>query len=105
MKMNLLKSMIALAAFCLGGISAYAQNQVGTGTLKMTVVDYDYPDSIYGVLDTISVGFNKVPEVGGTIKWGNLNYHVDKFGIAKADVSAIPGTVQKATLKMKVSGA
>ena len=105
MKKYLLKSLVALAALCLGAMNVAAQNEVGYGSVKMTLVDYSAPDSIYGVLDTISVGYNKAPSVGGTIGFGNTGWGVNKFGIAKADVSAIPGTVQKATLKMKVSGA
>ena len=105
MKMNLLKSVVALAALCLGTMNVAAQNETTTALLKMTVVDYNKPDSVYGVLDTISVGYNKKPAVGGTVGWGNTGWGVNKFGIMKADVSAVPGTVQKATLKMKVSGA
>ncbi|MCR5679267.1 MAG: hypothetical protein K6G08_03520 [Prevotella sp.] len=105
MKKNLLKSLLAVVLLSLGSMYASAQNEEGTGLVKMTVVDWNNQDSIYGVLDTISVGFNKAPAVGSAIAFGNTNWGVNKFGIAKADVSAIPGVVQKATLKMKVSGA
>ena len=104
MKKNLLKSMIALAAFCLGGISAYAQNQVGTAPVKMTFVDQSFPDSINGVCDTIKVGYNKAPAVDGTVGFGNTAWGCNWIGVLKVDVSAIPGTVQKATLKAKISG-
>ena len=104
MKKNLLKSMIALAAFCLGGISAYAQNQVATAPVKMTFIDQSFPDSINGVCDTIKVGFNKAPAVDGTIAFGNTGWGCNWIGVLKVDVSAIPGTVQKATLKAKISG-
>lgn len=108
MKKNLLKSMIALAAFCLGGISAYAQNQVGTGTVKMTYVsgsDADV-DVAYGQCDTIKAGWNlgNAVAVGSTIGFGNKGWGANWIGVLKLDISAIPGTVQKATLKAKVSG-
>ena len=106
MRKFLCKSLVLLAAICFGTINVAAQDlMTGTGTVKMTVVNYDDPEMVYGVLDTISVGYNKTPSVGGTIGWGNASWGVNKFGIMKADVSFVPGTVQKATLKMKVSGA
>jgi hypothetical protein len=96
--------MIALAAFCLGGISAYAQNQVGTAPVKMTYVDFNTPDDAMGQKDTIKVGYNKAPAVDGTIAFGNTGWGCNWIGVLKVDVSAIPGTVQKATLKAKISG-
>ena len=104
MKKNLLKSMIALAAFCLGGISAYAQNQVGTAPVKMTFIDQSFPDSINGVCDTIRAGYNKAAAVGSAIGFGNTGWGANWIGVLKVDVSAIPGTVPPATLKAKISG-
>ena len=106
MRKFLCKSLVLLAAICFGTTNVAAQDlMTGTGTVKMTVVNYDDPEMVYGVLDTISVGYNKTPSVGGTIGWGNASWGVNKFGIMKADVSLIPGTVQRATLNMWVSGA
>ena len=96
--------MLAIAALCLSGMSATAQNEVGTAPVKMTYIDQSFPDSINGLCDTIRAGFNKAPGVGGTIGFGNTSWGENKIGVLKVDVSAIPGTVQKATLKAKISG-
>lgn len=96
--------MIALAAFCLGGISAYAQNQVVTAPVKMTFIDQSFPDSINGARDTIRAGYNTAAAVDAAIGFGRTAWGANWIGVLKVDVSAIPGTVQKATLKAKVSG-
>ena len=104
MRKNLLKSMIALAAFCMGTMTAWAQNPTGTGTVKMTYIDYDQQEVPMGQLDTIRAGYNKAAAVGSAIGFGNTGWGENKIGVLKADVSSIPGTVQKATLKAKISG-
>ena len=104
MKKNLLKSMIALAAFCLGSMGVYAQNPTATTPVKMTYVDFNTPDEALGQKDTIKVGYNKAPAVDGTVGFGNTGWGCNWIGVLKVDVSAIPGTVQKATLKAKISG-
>jgi len=97
--------MVALfAMFGLGTMSAAADNEIGTAPVKMTYIDQSFPDSIFGLCDTIKVGYNKAPSVGGTIGFGNTSWGVNCIGVLKVDVSAIPGTVQKATLKAKISG-
>ena len=105
MKKNLLKGMAALfALFTLGTMNASAEDQVGTAPVKMTYIDYDQPDVAMGQLDTIRAGYNKVPAVDGTIAFGNTGWGENKIGVLKVDVSSIPGTVQTATLKAKISG-
>ena len=106
MKKNLLKSMIALAAFCLGGISAYAQNQVGTAPVKMTYVDYYDADTEIGQKDTIWVGYNVAAAADGTVAGlkQKTDWNVSKVGFLQVDASAIPGIIVKGTLKVKVTG-
>ena len=105
MKKNLLKGMAALfALFTLGTMNASADDLVGTAPVKMTYIDYDQSDVALGQLDTIRAGYNKVPAVGGTIGFGNTGWGENKIGVLKVDVSSIPGTVQTATLKAKISG-
>ena len=105
MKKILLKGMAALfALFTLGTMNAAAEDLVGTAPVKMTYIDYDQSDVALGQLDTIRAGYNKVPAVGGTIGFGNTGWGENKIGVLKVDVSSIPGTVQTATLKAKISG-
>ena len=105
MRMKLLKSMAAIVAlFAFGTMTVSAQNVMGIAPVKMTYVDYDNPENAPGQLDTIRAGYNKVPGVGGTIGFGNTAWGEDKIGVIMVDVSFIPGTVQKATLKAKISG-
>lgn len=105
MKKNLLKGMAALfALFTLGTMNASAEDLVGTAPVKMTYIDYNQADVAMGQLDTIRAGYNKVPAVGGTIGFGNTGWGENKIGVLKVDVSSIPGTVQTATLKAKISG-
>lgn len=104
MRKNLLKSFVALAALCLGTMNVAAQNETATAPVKMTYIDYNQADVALGQLDTIRAGYNKVPAVDGTIGFGNTGWGENKIGVLKVDVSAIPGTVQKATLKAKISG-
>lgn len=96
--------MVAVAAFCLGTQNASAENKVGTAPVKMTYIDYDQADVAIGQKDTIRAGYNNAPGVGGTIGFGKTSWGENKIGVLKVDVSAIPGTVQKATLKAKISG-
>lgn len=98
--------MVALAAFCLGTQNASAENKVGTAPVKMTFIDQSFPDSINGLCDTIKAGWNRgdIVAVGSTIGFGNTGWGANWIGVLKVDVSAIPGTVQKAILKAKVSG-
>lgn len=106
MKKNLLKTMVALAVFCLGGMTASAQNQTGKGTVKMTYVSGTEADVdvAYGQCDTIKVGYNTAAAVDKPIGLGRAAWGANWIGVLKVDVSAIPGTVQKATLKAKISG-
>ena len=101
MKMNLLKSMIALAAFCLGGISAYAQNQTGMATVKMTYINGsdDNVDVAYGEIpagEPAYAGYNKI--TGGKVELANKGWGVNNVAFLKVDASSIPGVIQKATL-------
>ena len=104
MKKIYFNSMVALAAFCLGGMNANAENLVGTAPVKMTYIDYNQADVALGQLDTIRAGYNKDAAVGSAIGFGNTGWGENKVGVLKVDVSSIPGTVQKATLKAKISG-
>ena len=108
MKKNLLKSMLAVALLSLGCMNASAEDATGTAPVKMTYVsgsDADV-DVAYGVCDTIKAGWNlgNNVAVGSTITFGNKNWGANWIGVLQADASAIPGTIQKATLKAKVSG-
>ena len=108
MKKNLLKSLLALALVSFGCMNVAAQNEVATGPVKMTYVsgsDADV-DVAYGECDTIKAGWNhgNAVAVGTTIPLGNKNWGANWIGVLKVDLSAIPGTVQKATLKAMVSG-
>ena len=71
MRKNLLKTMVALAAVCSWTANAAAEeNPVAEIPVKMTYVGSSNTysaDSIAGVCDTITVGFNKVPTEGSTI--------------------------------------
>lgn len=105
MKKNLLKGMAALfALFTLGTMNAAAEDLVGTAPVKMTYIDYDQSDVALGQLDTIRAGYNKAAAVGSAIGFGNTGWGENKIGVLKVDVSSIPGTVQTATLKAKISG-
>ena len=108
MKQNVLKSLLALALVSLGSMNVAAQNETATAPVKMTYVsgsDADV-DVAYGECDTIKAGWNLGNDVavGTTIKLGNKGWGANWIGVLKADLSAVPGTVQKATLKAKVSG-
>ena len=99
------KSMVALAALCLGTMNVAAQEvKTGTATVKMTYVDQSFPDSIVGAVDTIRAGYNNAPAVGSTVPFGRTSWGCNWIGVLKVDVSSIPGTVQKATLKAQISG-
>ena len=104
MRKNLLKTMMALAACCMGFTNVSAENLVGSAPVKMTYIDYDQADVALGQLDTIRAGYNKAAAVGSAIGFGNTGWGENKIGVLKVDVSSIPGTVQKATLKAKISG-
>ena len=106
MKKYLLKSIVALAALCLGTLDVAAQNETTTVPVKMTYIDYDQPDVAMGQCDTIKVGWNKgnLVAVGSTIAFGNTGWGANWIGVLKVDVSSIPGTVQTAKLVAKVSG-
>jgi len=108
MKKNLLKSLLALALMSFGCMNVAAQNEVTTGPVKMTYVsgsDADV-DVAYGECDTIKAGWNQgnAVAVGTTNPLGNKNWGANWIGVLKVDLSAVPGTVQKATLKAMVSG-
>ena len=97
--------MVALAVmFGLSTTNAAAENEIGTAPVKMTYIDYDQADVAMGQLDTIRAGYNKAASVGNAIAFGNTGWGENKIGVLKVDVSSIPGTVQKATLKAKISG-
>ena len=105
MRMNLLKSMAAMVAlFGFGTATVSAQNEIGTAPVKMTYIDQSNPDVAAGLCDTIRAGYNKAAAVGSAIGFGNTSWGENKIGVLKVDVSAIPGTVQKATLKAQISG-
>ena len=107
MRKNLLKTMVALAAVCSWTANAAAEeNPVAEIPVKMTYVGSSNTysaDSIAGVCDTITVGFNKVPTEGSTIGWGNAGWNVNYIGYLYVDASMVPGIIQKATLKAKIS--
>ena len=95
---------MVLAVVLLGSTKAVAQNETLEVPVKMTYVDYNSPDEAVGEVETIEVGFNKVPSVGSTIQFGNTGWGENKIGVLKVDVSAVPGVIQKATLKAQISG-
>ena len=107
MRKNLLKTMVALAAVCSWTANAAAEeNPVAEIPVKMTYVGSSNTysaDSIAGVCDTITVGYNKVPTEGSTIGWGNEGWKVNYIGYLYVDASMVPGIIQKATLKAKIS--
>jgi len=112
MTKKLLKSMVALAAmFGFGTMNMAAQEEdLPVLPVKMTYVGANTsyivfsPDSITGQRDTIAAGYNKVPEVGGTVKWGREDWNANWIGYLQVDATALPGIITKATLKAKVSG-
>ena len=103
--------MLALALLSFGCVNVAAQEEeedLPVLPVKMTYVsgtDAEV-DIAYGVCDTIKAGWNlgNSVAVGSTITFGNKSWGANWIGILKVDASAIPGTVQKATLKAKVSG-
>ena len=104
MKKIYLKSLLALIALFGLGMTASAENVVGQGSVKMTYVDFNFPDSVFGQKDSILVGYNKVPGVGAAVGFGNTGWGCNWIGYIQVDVSAIPGVIQKAVLKAQVSG-
>jgi len=104
MKKFYLKSLLALIALFGLGMTASAENVVGQGSVKMTYVDFNFPDSVFGQKDSILVGYNKVPGVGAAVGFGNTGWGCNWIGYIQVDVSAIPGVIQKAVLKAQVSG-
>lgn len=105
MKKFYFNAFAALTAMCgWGGLTASADNVIGNGTVKMTYVDYSVPDSVFGVRDTIRAGYNKAAAVGAAIGFGNTGWNENKIGVLRVDVSSVPGTIQKATLRAKISG-
>ncbi|MBR1415593.1 MAG: hypothetical protein IJ570_06995 [Prevotella sp.] len=105
MRTNLLRNVVALTAlFTLGTMNASAENLVGIAPVKMTYIDQSNPEVALGQLDTIRAGYNKAAAVGSAIAFGNTSWGENKIGVLKVDASPIPGTVQKATLKAKISG-
>lgn len=101
--------MLALALLSFGCVNVAAQEENSAVVpVKMTYVsgsDADV-DKAYGECDTIKAGWNlgNAVAVGSTIGFGNKSWGANWIGVLKVDASAIPGTVQKATLKAKVSG-
>ena len=104
MKKFYFKSIIALTALFGLGTAATADVMVGKGTVKMTYVDFNFPDSVFGQKDSILVGYNKVPAVGAAVGFGNTGWGCNWIGYVQVDVSNIPGVIQKAVLKAQVSG-
>ena len=96
--------MVALAFMAFGTANAAAQTETAEVPVKMPYIDQSHPDSIIGVTDTIRAGFNKAAAVGSAIGFGNTTWGCNWIGVLGVDVSAVPGTVQKATLKAKISG-
>ena len=96
--------MVALAFMAFGTANAAAQTETAEVPVKMTYIDQNHPDSIIGVTDTIRAGFNKAAAVGSAIGFGNTTWGCNWIGVLGVDVSAVPGTIQKATLKAKISG-
>ncbi len=107
MRKFLCKSLVLLAAICFGTTNVVAQDlKTGTGTVKMTRVNYYEPDLIYGQLDTIFVGYTTAAAQGGTIAGlkQKTDWNVFNVGLLKVDVSSIPGIITKAVLSAKVTG-
>ena len=104
MKKLYVKSLIALAALCLGTTGAAAENQTSSAFVKMTYVDQSSPDSIVGEQDTIKVGYNSAAAVGSPIGFGRTAWGANWVGYLQVNASAVPGIIQKATLRAKVSG-
>ena len=109
MKKFYLKSIVALTAlFGLGTMNVAAQDaeekDLPVLPVKMTYVDQSTPETIIGEVDTIRAGYNKEPNVGGTIGFGNTSWGCNWIGVLQVDATAIPGTITKATLKAKISG-
>ena len=70
--------------------------------VKMTYVDFDNPDTSYGVVDEAVIGYNKI--VNGEVAFGNTAWGVNKIGYVLVDASKLKGVVKKATLKAEISG-
>lgn len=108
MKKFYLKTMLAAALLSFGCMNMAAQeeeeNDLPVLPVKMTYVDQSAPDAIVGEVDTIKVGYNKAPAVGGTIGFGNTGWGCNWIGYLQVDATAIPGIITKATLKAKISG-
>ncbi len=104
MKKFYFKSIMALTALFGLGTTATADVLVGNGVVKMTYVDFNFPDSVFGQKDSILVGYNKVPAVGAAVGFGNTGWGCNWIGYVQVDVSSIPGVIQKAVLKAQVSG-
>jgi hypothetical protein len=79
--------------------------QTGTGTVKMTYVDYNNPDTSNGDIamgNTAKSGCNKIS--GGQVDLYNSSWGVNYVTYLQVDASAIPGEITKVTLKADVSG-
>jgi hypothetical protein len=96
--------MVALAFMAFGTANAAAQTETAEVPVKMTYIDQSHPDSIIGVTDTIRAGYNKAAAVGSPIGFAYTDWGCNWIGVLGVDVSAVPGTIQKATLKAKISG-
>ena len=111
--------MLAVALMSFGCMNTWAEDVVDATSVKvkMTYVGNNTayipfaPDSIAGVCDTIAAGYNAktwnghdLPEVGDTIAWARPDWNANWIGYLQVDATKIPGTIQKATLKAKISG-
>lgn len=112
MKKIYLKSMLAAALLSFGCMNASAEEVVDatSAKVKMTYVDYNNPDTIFGICDTITVGYNAktrgkndLPEAGSTVPFGRTDWGANYIGYLQVDATTIPGTIQKAVLKARVS--
>lgn len=102
MRMNLLKSMVALAAMCLGTMEVAAQTETAYANVKMTYINGsdENVDVAYGEIpldQPAYAGFNKIS--GDAVALGNKAWGVNNIAYLRVDASSTPGVIQKATLK------
>lgn len=72
------------------------------GTVKMTFVDYDNPDTAAGEVTEAVAGYNKIS--GGIVADANASWGVTKIIFLKVDISGVAITNGKVTLSAECSG-
>lgn len=72
------------------------------GTVKMTFVDYDNPDTAAGEVTEAVAGYNKIS--GGTVADANASWGVTKIIFLKVDITGVAITNGKVTLSAECSG-